>query len=705
MLCLFLWLHGVCTGGAPLQEELRKDPPGWEGPLGNDCLLPVSEAATLALRTGDEALARSHAALSRGETDEVRRLFESACESWRESLVAAGAGASVWFDVSADGSRRVSEGARAAVLRRLLALTPEERARWSERFEATAAQELARVLAQGTRAERLHQESALAEVERLHPLTRTAARAALLLCDRALEAGLTARALGWLERGLAHAEQTGDGELLAALGARRGACAPPPPPVPDRGMRPGAEPWAEARAFTLADALVLEGVDGPRGQPARLGGLGRSPSSGLAFLPDGRAAIQTPEEVFLIEVGPQGELELARRFQPAKLLEGFAPELDLGVPRGSPAWQTLPCAAGDALVLVVGRSTKSEPNALVCLEPPVRGLAAAALDPRALPRVRWAILGPERLDPDLVSHETGLSGLGTLEFQPGPVVSGERVIVQAREYENTVRAWILAFELSDGALAWKRSIAAGADLSPAGRFTSGHRLGSQPLAVAGSGPALVFAGTHLGAGALFETLDGEPCWTLKNRRRDPRDPGWDGGRPLLAVEGPEEDPAQDSVLFWAPADSDRMYALRAAALAAGDAETGSLLVVRPQALAEADVLVGGGSREILVLGSAGKEHTVSARRGGVDRIDALDLAPDERFRGVGLASVERVWACTNRGLYLFDREREMYLIDNESLPPAGTGVPGGEMFPRGDLILVVGVSAVWSVRITDPAPR
>jgi len=146
-------------------------------------------------------------------------------------------------------------------------------------------------------------------------------------------------------------------------------------------------------------------------------------------------------------------------------------------------------------------------------------------------------------------------------------------------------------------------------------------------------------------------------------------------------------------------DSDRLYPLRIDPIAGRPGDEASSVLARPPApLGDASALLGGGADEWIVLASAGKEHTVSARRRGVDRVDALDLRQGEHFRGQGLVSAERVWLATDSDLYLFDRTRELYLLDVAGLPAAGEEPRGGDLFARGDDVLVVGSGALWRFR-------
>ena len=51
---------------------------------------------------------------------------------------------------------------------------------------------------------------------------------------------------------------------------------------------------------------------------------------------------------------------------------------------------------------------------------------------------------------------------------------------------------------------------------------------------------------------------------------------------------------------------------------------------------------------------------------------------------------------TDRGLYLFDRARDLLLLDFCPLPAEG-GSRGGAVYARGDTIVVVGENGLWSV--------
>ncbi len=672
--------------GAPQEDEPAHEAPAAEGALNNDVFVPISAEATLALANGDQALARARAASSAGNLPEAERQLDVAFDQWRAALASGGAGASTWFEAAETREPRLSEGVHAGVVRRLVALASEQRARWSGRQAPAAAATLEALHAQPdlspeARAQRL------GELVRLFPLSPAAARAALELGDLALESGRTARARAWYARAELEGDLAGERALPTALQARRGAAG---------AARPtGDEPWRDASACDFADSFGWS-------EPTRRARFGAESERWLrpggAFLAQEGFVVQTASELHVLALAPGGALQPAARLRPADFLGGLAPG-EFEAPRAPPGWPLLPLADEQGLVLVVGRTEAGEPNALLALELtlPAHAELGLKLDSSAsAARLAWAVVGAERLTPAGVEAVPELVELGDFEFQPGPVASGDLVVVQARRFGGQVQSHLLAFDRRDGRLAWKRLLAAGADLVASQRFAqSSKRIAGQPLlAFEVEEEARVFAGTHLGLGVLVDSLLGEPLWSFKNRRRGEREAGWSGDRPPLAP-GPGGTP----LVLWGPMDSDRLYALVARPLSASGGGSSAVLASAPEALLEAQTLLGGDAEEHLVLGRAGRERTISARRPGLDRIDALDLPRDERFVGTGLVSPRRVWVASDRSLYLFDRTRELYLLDNDALPPVGTAALGGDVLARGMHVLVLGSDALWSFRV------
>jgi hypothetical protein len=651
-------------------------PPGDEGPLENDCFLPASAEAAAALIRGDDALERSRAAPA-ADRD---RLRTEAFEAWQDALVAGGPEASVWAEPQDAPRRRLTVGVHGAVTARLAALAPADRSAWRTRFEGPAAAELA---AAGGDA------AALAAVESAYPLTLAAARAALVLHDTALEEGRAGRARAWLRRAAASAGTPEDdvpAGLAGALAARRAA--------PGRAPRVEAEPaaWERAREIEALSGVALELARDVRLDPRRLPRTNAGARPGLVFLSPTELAVQTPRTVHLVTLDAEGALTKRSVFRPGELVEGLHVVFEPRQLNRPPGWPLLPAAAGRDLVLVVGRALyEGQSNALLVVRAPEAPDAdrLGILGQRRGPELLWGLVGNERVGADGErSLVPGLEDLVELEFQPGPLVQNELVLVQAREYGGEVESWLLALDRRTGALVWRRFLAGGSDLVPdLGRQGTAFlpRLAGQPLY--GSG-GRVLVGTHLGAGALVETLDGRPVWTLRNRRRAADAPGWYAHRPLAAPGG---------ALFWAPFDSDHLYTLDPGVVPLGPEPVDAVFARSPLPRDESRVLLGGTGAAVVVQGRSGRERTVSRREGtGADRVDALYLGPGERFPGRGLVGEARVFVCSDRGRYLFDLERDLYLVDYAPLPLPESAAPGGDLFARGDVILALGRDALWS---------
>lgn len=688
-------------------KDEPKEAPIGEGPLDNDCFLPTSSDAGDLLRRGDEARQRARDAAARGREGEAEREQRAALDGWFAALEATTSGAAVWTDARADGSRRACEGVEYAVLRRLRGLDDGERARWTERYAAGATARLERA---GRRPE------ALAAVTRGNPGTLAAARGALLLCDLALERGDLTAARTWLARGRAHLEVAPHHsprapELAAALARRAGWIEATAPPAPDGE----AETWRRARGLEAINLL-------PFGEPRRIQAARRIAAPdrgvrpGLAFLDDLRLAIQTTEKLHVVEATRDGRLEPSHAFNLDELAwELFGEYEPARVGREAPGWAHRPVAVDGMLYFVHARTTRrgeGATNILVCLSSLEQG-ELEAIDPSAgleeliarrhKPPVRWAISGDRFLDRfGEVVEPPELAELATAELQPHPIVIGPTVLVQARTWDGDARHWLLAFDRHTGELRWKRHLAKGADLgAPGGRFggDTGPRLASMPLARV---EERVFVGSHLGSGSLVDVVDGRLVWSVKNRRRPATEPGWGGGT-VPWITNPD-----GGELWWAPADSDRLYRLHTRPFGPLDVTapesssvTETLFLAPPRPIGEAETLLGGDAREALVLGRAGAEHALFAWRDGIpDPVAALYLGPSEQFRGRGLVSETRVFTCTDRGLYLFDRERDLYLVDYQPLLPH-EGLGGGDLYARGSLVLALGFDALWGWRVVD----
>jgi len=640
---------------------------GGEGPLRNATFLPVSAAATAEIARGD----RAWAAVKAGR--EASKARTEAFDAWREALLVSETGECVllealdeateglWPDPDFTHHRR-SEGVAPAVLRRLHALPAEERTAWSARFETLS---LASLDASGSDA------AQLARIERDLPLTSGAARAALRLADAAFERAALADAGAWLARARRHVGTSG--ELAQALEARAHhieAFAPP------KNLE---EAWRSASDLKEEGALRLEG--GPQFGRRSADTLGRGVEPGLVWLNDGRVIIQSARALIRLELNGT-----ARRHELGKVLPidypGSRPGRLPYASASSGGWPMLPATDGRDVVLVIGRGRGGAGNALACVR----------FDERGLPVPRWA-----RSDAGWLRASEGTTEeLATRwNYQPGPLVHGGRVYVQARETAAGAgseaagaRISILAFDLEDGALLWKRLLTKAADLRAdiGGRFgsASGPSSPGQPLAAR---EGRIFVGTNVGLGTLIDALDGRILWSFRSRRRDAEAAGWPGSRPAQFGSSGE--------LYWTPFDSDHLYVLNAGPdLGAG------LLRSAPRPLGEGEDLLTAREGQTLLFGRAGARWTLTARDRDWDRRDSLYLARGESFRGAGLASDARVWAASDRGLYCFDRTRDLFLDSVHRLADAGGG-RGGTVYARGPRILVLGEDTLWTFRVPE----
>jgi len=675
--------------------------------LSNDCYLPVSEPATDRLALGDLLYSRLLAEEARGEAS-GDRAWTAVFEAWRAALTESEPGSSVpprpvgprssepspWPDLDGTAERR-TEGVEAAVLRRIDALEARPRELWSARFESLAAESLAASL---------DREAGLARVERLHPGTRSAARAALLLAERMLEQGRPLVARTWIERGLAHLPRGVHADLRAALVERERMC-----DALFESASKGEDAWERASALVAVSAQpVFDGS--PRAdKPPALGGGVRP---GMVFTDSGLAVLQLPSRLTFLDAAsarPVAVLEWQDALEPLALIVH-----SVHAPSDPPGWVLQPASDGNAIIAVHGRSLGTNSNLIACIEPPRRG-SVPALD--GAPRVRWVVHGDRTYDgrgnESVWPRDRDPMLRAGGEIQPGPLVLGTQVLVQVRRAIDSSpsgsaapaserQSWILSIDLVTGLPLWSRFTARGVELSrDQGRMYQGvqQATAGQPLVSLGT---TIFAGTHLGAGVLVDAADGRVRWSIKNRRRDPRSGGWTGWTPVV-----DRGAEARSGLLWAPADSDHLYWLADARVPAGRGPLRRL----PRAIGEAEALLGGGLREALVLSRAGARRTLSAwnaESGG--RIDALYLSPQEHFSGSGLVSPQRAIFATERGIYLFDRTRELSLSDYEPLAEVaglegprrqaftrgGAAPAGGSVFGHSNRVFVLGREALWA---------
>jgi hypothetical protein len=72
----------------------------------------------------------------------------------------------------------------------------------------------------------------------------------------------------------------------------------------------------------------------------------------------------------------------------------------------------------------------------------------------------------------------------------------------------------------------------------------------------------------------------------------------------------------------------------------------------------------------------------------------LYLGAGEVFEGPALTSAERVLVTSGRGLYLFDRTRECYLMTVGRMQALGAGA-GGRVVAQDGVVAVTGRDTLW----------
>ena len=86
----------------------------------------------------------------------------------------------------------------------------------------------------------------------------------------------------------------------------------------------------------------------------------------------------------------------------------------------------------------------------------------------------------------------------------------------------------------------------------------------------------------------------------------------------------------------------------------------------------------------------GAESCLESRARDGTLVHALYLGPEEHFTGTGLVSATRALVASDHGLYLFDRTRELYLLDYQALAPIGDEPVGGDLFAHAERVFVLG---------------
>ncbi|QDU68226.1 hypothetical protein [Engelhardtia mirabilis] len=623
-----------------------------EGPLRNQCFVPVDEAAAERFLEGDRAWAEERVA--------------DALDAWRLAVGESQVGAVVPWIADLDAATteasqpRAFDGVEEALLARL-ELSPIAAAAWRERFDEASDLDLRAALI----------DSALAGVERRWPGTSGGLRAALALGDRALERGYPVEARTWYDRAARHARLREEQASATAVERRRTAL---------DGLQPAELVAPRYGGFGTGRQVALVDEVGPP-PPFPSQPLGAGMRAGMVACGEDLVAVQTASRVHLVDLARGEAIET---IEPAELIAEV-----LGVPpqaysaEDPPGWPLQPATDGEALLVVAGRATPSRGrgNALVLIEP-TSGRGGGP----ALARARWAVVDERWSGPDGVGSPALLAELDNVEFQPGPALVGRSALAQTRRGSGEIEAHLVALDSVTGEPRWRLLLAKGGELVPdIGRFAgaTGRRGSGSPLTVCGP---QVFVGTQLGLGSLVDAVDGRVRWSVLNRRKPSEDRGWTGSR---AAWDPDS-----GLLAWAPADGDYLYWLAVGGLPRG-----------PEGpFVEAPAPIGSGlSLQGLVAGPTGPVALILARAGNRTalaawearsgaRREALHLLPGEPLREGLAEDGARVLVSSDRALYLFDRTRELLLLDRATLHPPGV-TPAGR-WAGGGAVLRIGNRAV-----------
>lgn len=674
---------------ATAQEDPVGTGPLGEGPLRNDTHLFRSPSAQAALERGDRAWMR---ALEGGAQRDLDRI--QAFEGWRAALVDSSTGDSVllaapgsdvrgpWPDPHSTHARR-SEGVSEAVLRRLLCIPPGELALWQERLEPEAG-----ALLEATP----YDPARLGRIERDMPLTRAAALAALRLADFSLEGGRLEDVHTWLRRARRHADAQPRGRspiedldasldkreaLLASLAVSRGG---------------GSEPWEKATELETTLAVRLESAHtmSPDARPVP---LGRRVAPGAAFLEDGSLLVQSPRGLALFRPdvlsGTGGNKTRRHRYE--DLLD-VPPVRPFALP-SSGGWPLLPATDGMHAVLVVDRGRPGRTLGNIPLSANGNHLVCLILGPGGQLRLRWRLSQEGLMRPGRATlpWDEAMGTPGRFEFQPGPVTGTGRVFVQARGLPHpdeggalkSADVMLFALDLETGGLIWSRPLTRPADLRQPGSALGAVPTTGMPLGLA---EGVLVAGTNVGLVCAFEALDGRHLWSVRTQRREVGEAGWPGSRRPLTTESA----GGSGAVLVAPFDSTHAYAL---SLRPGPGSP--LFTSAPQSKGTlVDLAAGDAQGGWLFLGRDGRHQALRTLDPEHGLRSSLYLGAGELFEGPALTSPERVLVTSGRGLYLFDRTRECYLMAVGRMQALGAGA-GGRIVARGGIVAVTGRDSLW----------
>ncbi len=669
----------ACCLGTPLRAVSQAATTG-EGPLQNDTFVPVNKDAGVLLLKGDTDLLKAR------EQQNPTHLA-SALDAWQQALQQSspldwvhgsdpgGVAAKLWT-AARGGPERLEFGVQAAVAHRLMQLLPLEQSAWIERYGSLADEALARAPFEAQNLEQL---------EYRFPLTPAAAHAALRLADLELERGASSRAQTWLDRAAWHGRFSGLKDTWT--------------------QHLGARGWRSFKAFgrptpsnfgdlKTVRAVRLEARPGrlPHGEIPTLG-LGLIP--GLAPLDDGSLVVQTARAVIHLSAGYlNGEAGGTQ----VQALASFTQEGPLRplTPGSSGGWPLTPLTRGSSVFLIADRARSgvvryglpipSRSNHLMCLQT----VASGKLE------LVWRRSTDGLYDAAGTLHKD-VEPQGAWEFQPGPILVDDLLICVARAIPEPIHADeepstdgpteaflnLMAFHTSDGTLAYSVPFAKASDLvlRDESSVSQGIPTVCMPLGYdPDSGQVLVTS--HHGLISVFDATDGRARWSLRTRRRNPRDSGWPGSR---------RPPISESTAWVAPFDSDFLYTI--------DLQRHSLSPLKkdptPKGL-RLD-LVHANAAGAAFLGRRGRHETLWFEPQAQAPQYSAFLGRQEHLTG-SLARTNGAWFfASTRGLYVLDPAREWAFTHHYPLQDQGAGV-GGNVYTHGDRVLVLGEDTLWVLR-------
>ena len=639
--------------GAPLSEE---DPWRASGAFANDTWLPRDVELEKALAAGDEA--RSEALKS--------EQLDDALKTWRDALRSSEADAWVRWDTSSHWassdveptlwSERRVEGLTNAISLRLTQNESELLTPWRE-LNAPQADELL-TAAMTLPVERLR--APLIELCVKYPCTQASVRAALILCELDRELDRQHHARAWQRRAEEGARLLADPALIKAATSRA-----------NQDQQLSSEEWETADEWEHVDFAALSNDTSSVASGVR----------GMTRWSDTEVFIQSAELAWTL-----GEEGRGIGFALEELAKLSGQPLARGWKRPGSSWRHQPAAQGELAFSVLGRVRGVHSNAIF------------AFKPGAPPTPQWSLGegGWRDADAEQLSSLEAAIGAGAWEFQPSPLAVDDVLIVQARRWDisekgerpllmNPARpeAVALALDIKTGELLWRRSLARGSDLLPGEgeRFAATRTPAISAASPVLCGSSLVFA-TGLGACATLDLADGRPERSVLGKRIED---GFSEASPPIPVD--------ESRVLWTPFGGESVYEL-----ALGTLHPKLSTSPFSKAPTRSDSLSA-------VIGTHQDSPLIALARGGRYQIEHLERATrsvqmslGESLIGAHLLGRERLLSLSDRGLFVFDLGKELYLVGHTPLDPSVQGLPNG-LVAAGTRAWILTEEGVYRLRV------